>query len=104
MEDCHAIRRILKKKTSLSIQLLMGEEQFEKVDVVVVPSYIVKGLEFDVVIIVNVDAAYREEELDIKLLYVAMTRPLHQLYIYAQEASMPLLAKVSNDMLKRVKL
>lgn len=79
MEDCQAIRRMLKKRTSLSIQLLMREEQFEKVDLVVVPSYIVKGLEFDVVIIVNVNAVYREEKLDIKLLYVAMTRPLHRL-------------------------
>lgn len=44
---------------------------------VIVPFYLAKGLEFDVVMLSNVDSQrYGMGELDIKLLYVAMTRPL----------------------------
>jgi DNA helicase-2/ATP-dependent DNA helicase PcrA len=40
-------------------------------------------LEFDVVFIADAESeSYGESELDTKLLYVAMTRPLHRLYIY----------------------
>jgi len=50
---------------------------------VIVPSYLVKGLEFDAVFLANANQeTYQPIELDIKLLYVALTRPLHQLFIY----------------------
>jgi DNA helicase-2/ATP-dependent DNA helicase PcrA len=63
--------------------LIGGKEEEYSSGVIVVPSYLAKGLEFDVTIIANANQEnYREEELDIKLLYVAMTRPLHQLIIY----------------------
>ena len=45
-----------------------------------VPSYLSKGLEFDSVVLVAMDERYDpSNELDIKLQYVGMTRPLHQL-------------------------
>ena len=46
-----------------------------------VPSYLAKGLEFDAVIIYNVDDYDCKNEIDMKLLYVAMTRALHKLDI-----------------------
>jgi DNA helicase-2/ATP-dependent DNA helicase PcrA len=47
-------------------------------------SGLVKGLEFDVVIIANASKKeYSTDPLDVKLLYIAMTRPLHRLYIYS---------------------
>ncbi len=49
--------------------------------ITILPSYLSKGLEFDSVIIVALDEDYTENELDIKLLYVAMTRALHCLHI-----------------------
>lgn len=52
----------------------------------IVPSYQAKGLEFDVVFAISLEEAYcRENELDIKLLYVTMTRPLHRLYFLGNE-------------------
>lgn len=60
--------------------------------VVVLPSYLAKGLEFDVVFIADADdEQYAMDELDAKLLYVAMTRPLHRLYIYYFKELTPLL-------------
>lgn len=54
--------------------------------------YLAKGLEFDVVIEANADSHnYQENELDTKLLYVVMTRPLHRLYIYYTGELTPLL-------------
>lgn len=50
--------------------------------VMVLPIQLTKGLEFDAVILWNPDEnAYREQEGDAKLLYVAVTRALHELHI-----------------------
>jgi DNA helicase-2/ATP-dependent DNA helicase PcrA len=68
----------------------------KKGSVVIVPSYLSKGLEFDAVLIVSLEDAYKEEELDIKLLYVGMTRPMHRLHLYASSLSDLLLNRVSS--------
>ncbi len=46
----------------------------------ILPSYLSKGLEFDAVIIVNKNN-FKDNILDLKLLYVSMTRALHKLVI-----------------------
>lgn len=55
----------------------------------VLPIHLTKGLEFDAVILWNPSPdAYRENEADAKLLYVAVTRALHELHIvYKDELS-----------------
>lgn len=51
--------------------------------VVVIPSYLAKGLEFDAVIVNDCsENKYIEDDLHIKMLYVSATRALHRLYIY----------------------
>ena len=47
----------------------------------ILPSYLSKGLEFDSVIIVGKNNFNTNNKLDMKLLYVSMTRALHKLYI-----------------------
>lgn len=47
----------------------------------ILPSYLSKGLEFDAVIILNNDDYNKDSILDMKLLYVSITRALHKLYI-----------------------
>lgn len=72
--------------------IMTGKETEYRSGLVMLPSYLAKGLEFDVVIIANADSRnYRENELDTKLLYVIMTRPLHKLYIYYSGELTPLL-------------
>ncbi len=64
-------------------RIITEKDREYKSGVVIVPAHLSKGLEFDVVFIADAEAeSYRDSELDTKLLYVAMTRPLHRLYIY----------------------
>lgn len=91
MDECKAIFACLTKHFK-DIYIITGKEAVYKSGLVIVPSYLAKGLEFDIVFISDAGAGvYREDDLDIKLLYVAMTRPLHKLYIYYQRELSPLL-------------
>lgn len=82
MEECQLILPLI-IEADKCITIITGKEKEYKSGIVIVPSYLSKGLEFDVVIISNANSQnYTKNELDIKLLYVAMTRPLHKLCIY----------------------
>lgn len=84
LDECKEIHKLLKKK-GYEFNLITGNEKEYSAGFIVVPSYLSKGLEFDVVFIPNANKEnYKSNELDIKLLYVALTRPLHKLYIYSQ--------------------
>ncbi len=76
---------LLKVKTvrhNFKIVLLNNEEQLYKTGVVIIPSYLAKGLEFDSVHIVT-DEIYRyDEERERKLFYTVCTRALHELSLY----------------------
>ncbi len=82
MEECNQILPLI-KKADKDVSIITGNEKEYKSGIVVVPSYLSKGLEFDVVLISNASSDnYSTSDLDIKLLYVAMTRPLHKLCVY----------------------
>ncbi|ACL77711.1 RNA polymerase recycling motor HelD [Ruminiclostridium cellulolyticum] len=82
MEECYQMLPLI-KKADKNISIITGNEKEYKSGIVVVPSYLSKGLEFDVVLISNASSVnYTTSDLDIKLLYVAMTRPLHKLCVY----------------------
>lgn len=84
MEECQKIHSYI-KKAKYSPYIITGKEKEYKSGIVILPSYLAKGLEFDAVMIANANGEeYQENELDIKLLYVSMTRPLHKLYIYSE--------------------
>ena len=49
---------------------------------VIIPSYLTKGLEFDVALLADADAeTYPLDRLHMRLLYVALTRAAHRLYL-----------------------
>ena len=93
--ECIRIHQML-ENSNLPIQLLEEKQDMKKGSVVILPSYLSKGLEFDAVLIVTLEESYAEEELDIKLLYVAMTRPMHKLYLYGDSTAQLLLDKVTS--------
>ena len=66
-------------KDDLNISLLTEESKSFIKDLVVVPSYIVKGLEFDSVIIVDSDESFKKNKY---LYYVTCTRAREELIIY----------------------
>ena len=83
------------KERQIELSLITGKENEYRGGAVIVPIYLAKGLEFDAVIIADASREnYGENDLDIKLLYVAMTRPLHVLDIYYQGPLSPLLEEI----------
>lgn len=79
--------KMLYKKLKDAIQdinIITSKDTKYNGGVCIVPSYLSKGLEFDAVIITNAsEKEYSSNSImDMKLLYVASTRPLHQLVIY----------------------
>ena len=68
-------------KKDLNITLIDDEYEKLKKELIIIPAYLSKGLEFDSVIVYNNrENSYRKNER--KLLYVACTRAQHELYVY----------------------
>ncbi|GAA0771696.1 RNA polymerase recycling motor HelD [Clostridium subterminale] len=81
-KECKELHKILKKQSKYKWEMI--EESQNKLDInnVVIPSYMTKGLEFDATIVYNCNEnIYKDEVLDKKLLYVALTRALHLQYV-----------------------
>lgn len=73
------------------IVLINEKTEVYKGKKIVIPSYLSKGLEFDSVIIPDANT-YGNTELELKLFYVAVTRPLHMLKIYYTDTGTVLLS------------
>ncbi|KAB2329977.1 AAA family ATPase [Cytobacillus depressus] len=86
MKDCQLLYSLFKEHSDEPVTLLAEQAKIPKDEIVIVPSFLAKGLEFDAVIIISLEESFSpDSELDIKLLYVAMTRPLHRLYFYGEK-------------------
>ncbi|MEN8907701.1 MAG: RNA polymerase recycling motor HelD [Clostridiales bacterium] len=83
LEECEKFYILLKNYFD-NIYILTGKEEEYFGGIVIIPVYLAKGLEFDIVFIsnANFDVYRPDENLEIKLLYVAITRAMHELYIY----------------------
>lgn len=69
------------KKTNQVKIITKKDKTFASDKVMIIPSYLAKGLEFDAVLISNTNSdSYTEDERN--LLYVCVTRALHKLNIY----------------------
>lgn len=70
-------------KKGIDATLISDKSKEYNGGVSIIPSYLVKGLEFDSVILPDAGKEqYGNNELDAKLLYVAITRAMHTLDIY----------------------
>lgn len=82
-DECRMYKKLLKTP---GISVFTGRENDYGGGTVIVPAYLAKGLEFDGVIIADAGAErYGDSETDVKLLYVAMTRALHELAVFAKD-------------------
>ncbi len=74
--------KIYKRIIEKSIKVELISEDLIKYDggITIVPSYLSKGLKFDNVIVADFNS-YDNSKVDIKLLYVALTRAMHTLDI-----------------------
>ncbi|KIL52178.1 RNA polymerase recycling motor HelD [Jeotgalibacillus soli] len=98
-QECDAINKVMKNR-DVRVQLVKEQEDFQKDHVTILPSYLAKGLEFDAVLIPAIHEPYTEKELDVKLLYVAMTRAMHELYLYSERPEDLLLQHVPAEKLQ----
>lgn len=81
--ECKKIKDILKKYSNHDWEVVKENEKTLKLDKIIIPSYMTKGLEFDCSVIYNCSKEnYSNSELDKRLLYVSLTRALHLEYIF----------------------
>lgn len=93
--ECKELHKRLKKESKYKWELIEESQSKLDIDNLIIPSYMTKGLEFDATIVYNCDEdKYRNEVLDKKLLYVALTRALHLQYVMYKESLSSLLVKV----------
>jgi len=82
-DECKKINQIVKKYSNENWELVKESDKKIKLNKIIIPSYMTKGLEFDCSIIFNCNVEnYKESELDKKILYVALTRALHIEYVF----------------------
>ncbi len=72
-----------KRKKDIQRRIIHHDENNYEGGLLILPIEKTKGLEFDSVIVAEMtQELYKPQELDTKLLYVAITRALHRLYIH----------------------
>ena len=82
INECKEIQKYINKIRD-DVTLIQAKDSEYNAGISIVPSYLAKGLEFDCVIIANADDVnYTESVLDIKLLYVTITRAMSKLDIF----------------------
>ena len=82
MFECEQIEKKISKIRN-DVKLIRGKDSEYNSGISIVPSYLAKGLEFDCVIISNASKIqYTDSSLDIKLLYVTITRAMSKLDIF----------------------
>ena len=86
-DEAKKIYKKLKEKKIAVTNIVDNENKYDG-GICVITSYLAKGLEFDGVIITDAsEENYNSEKtIDMKLLYVAMTRPLHELKVLYQKS------------------
>lgn len=91
-EECKTIKEFLKKYSKHNWELIKDTEKNVKMEKIIIPSYMTKGLEFDCSVIYNCNKDnYDDNELDKKILYVSLTRALHLEYVCYEGDISPLL-------------
>lgn len=83
--------------TVLSLRLLEPQDEYCGRGVMVLPTYLAKGLEFDAVIVYEADKENYSCEPDRNLLYIACSRALHRLELYYSGERSPFLHDCITD-------
>ncbi|MBO1625686.1 RNA polymerase recycling motor HelD [Bacillus arachidis] len=84
-------------QTSLQVRLIKKETSSFDTGILIIPSYLSKGVEFDAVIIYDASKKKYSRESERKLFYTACTRAMHELYIYSVGEMNAFLQSVSTD-------
>jgi DNA helicase-2/ATP-dependent DNA helicase PcrA len=85
-------------KTKIELNLIIDDEGTLGGVPVILPVYLAKGLEFDAVILPDLDAESYYGEADRKILYTACTRALHRLVLYYRTNLSPLVKGINSNL------
>ena len=97
-KSVNSLWRKLAVYEDLNLRKVNADGDLSQGEVIILPAYMAKGLEFDAVIIAEVFDDYSEaSELDLKLLYVSSTRALHAMAVVAPISRMNLLDNVDKQ-------
>lgn len=97
-EECCFLYRLLKEEIELNI--VVKDDDYYKKGVVVLPSYLSKGLEFDAVLVYGADNKNYQNEGDRRLLYTLCTRALHILKVYYEGSLSPIISEIDKSLYK----
>ncbi|WCK54482.1 RNA polymerase recycling motor HelD [Aneurinibacillus sp. Ricciae_BoGa-3] len=84
-------------RNEVPLRLIKKETASFESGVLVIPSYLAKGVEFDAVIIYNGSLEQYGRENERRLFYTACTRAMHELHIFFLGEMSPFIAGVSAD-------
>lgn len=92
IRQAQSLYDFLIKAGTENLQLIIDSQQELSETIIIIPSYLVKGLEFDAVILPNASSnRFTDNQLDTKLLFVCITRANHELRIFYHKEISPLL-------------
>nr|WP_164509946.1 RNA polymerase recycling motor HelD [Lacticaseibacillus porcinae] len=100
LEEAEHIHQLM-QQAGLASTLIRSENQRLAAGVIVVPSYLAKGLEFDAVILWQANKHFFHEEDERELLYTIASRAMHRLTILASPDLSPLLDQVPADLYQK---
>lgn len=80
------------------VQLLTDEEDFMKKSLIIIPTYLAKGLEFDRVFAWNISPENYYTEQDKLILYTVCTRAMHELNLLVIGKKSPLLETIPENL------
>lgn len=94
-KDCEQMYKNLKNE-GIELSYIHSKQRKYTGRISVLPIYLSKGLEFDAVLLIDVnDGNYQKNSEDAKLLYVGCTRALHHLYLLSNESPSPLIKEMN---------
>ncbi|MFC4771216.1 RNA polymerase recycling motor HelD [Enterococcus hermanniensis] len=94
VEECQALYDQLSIEQKEQVQLLTDEEDFMKKNLIIIPTYLAKGLEFDRVFAWNISPENYYTEQDKLILYTVCTRAMHELNLLVIGKQSPLLETI----------
>ena len=86
------LAQYLKKEYNRNIDYISPEQELANKPISVLASYYCKGMEFDAVILANINAdSFPKDDLHARLLYVLLTRAQQEVKVFYQDTPSPLL-------------
>lgn len=85
-------------KEHIGLDLISNEDDEFNRGIVVIPSYLAKGLEFDAVLAINVDASNYACNEERQILYIICTRALHQLSLFYIGTLSPFITEIDKNL------